>query len=64
LSAGAVNATEAEAFNGLAVPIVGAPGTVAETVAVEAEVADVEPAVFVAVTAQLIVLPTSAVTKV
>jgi hypothetical protein len=64
LSAGGVNGTLAVVFPGVAVPIVGAPGTVAAIVAVAAEVAGVEPIVFVAVTTQVIVLPASAETSV
>jgi hypothetical protein len=48
----------------VAVPIVGAPGTVAATVDVELEFALAEPATLVAVTTQRIVLPTSAATNV
>jgi hypothetical protein len=46
-----------------AVPIVGAPGTVAATVAVLLEFAEAEPTAFVAVTTQRTVLPTSAATN-
>jgi hypothetical protein len=44
----------------VAVPIVGAPGTTATTVAVELEFAETEATTLVAVTTQRIVLPTSA----
>jgi hypothetical protein len=48
----------------VAVPIVGAPGTVAATEAVELELAEEEPIAFVPVTTQRIVLPASAATSV
>ena len=47
----------------VAVPIVGAPGPVAATDAVLFEFAEAEPAEFVAVTTQRIVLPASAATS-
>jgi hypothetical protein len=47
----------------VAVPIVGAPGAIAATEAVEFELAEVEPVAFVAVTTQRIVLPPSASTS-
>jgi hypothetical protein len=47
----------------VAVPIVGAPGTVAATAAVLFELALTAPDAFVAVTTQRIVFPTSAATK-
>ena len=63
--AGAVNATEIEVEEILvAVPIVGAPGTVAAIDAVVLLFADVELIEFVAVTVQVIVFPASAATKV
>jgi hypothetical protein len=65
LLAGAVYATVAVVDPvAVAVPIVGAPGTVAATEAVEFEFALEDPATFVAVTTQRIVLPTSAATSV
>jgi hypothetical protein len=47
----------------VAVPIVGAPGTAAETAAVEFEFALTADTALVAVTTQRIVLPTSAATR-
>ena len=47
----------------VAVPIVGAPGTVAATAAVLLELALVEPTVLVAVTTQRMVFPASALTS-
>jgi hypothetical protein len=62
--AGAVYATVAVVDPvAVAVPIVGAPGTVAATVAVEFEFALATPTALVAVTTQRIVLPTSAATN-
>ena len=64
LLAGAVYATVAVLDPvAVAVPIVGAPGTVAATVAVLFELAEAEPTELVAVTTQRIVLPTSASTR-
>jgi hypothetical protein len=64
LLAGAVNATVAVVEPVcVAVPIVGAPGTVAATVAVLFEFALTIPTALVAVTTQRIVFPTSAATR-
>jgi hypothetical protein len=64
LLAGAVNATVAVVEPvAVAVPIVGAPGTVAATEAVEFELADTAATEFVAVTTHRIVLPASAATN-
>jgi len=60
-----VNATVAEEqLTVVAVPIVGAPGAIAATEAVEFELALTADIAFVAVTTQRIVLPTSAATRV
>jgi hypothetical protein len=65
LLAGAVKATVAVVCPVLvAVPIVGAPGTVAAIDAVVLLFADVELIEFVAVTVQVMVFPASAATKV
>jgi hypothetical protein len=65
LLAGAVNATVAVVEPvAVAVPIVGAPGTVAATEAVEFEFALTADTALVAVTTQRIVLPASATTSV
>jgi hypothetical protein len=62
--AGAVYATVAvDTPVAVAVPIVGAPGTAAETDAVEFEFALTADTALVAVTTQRIVLPTSAATR-
>jgi hypothetical protein len=62
--AGAVYVTvAAEDVVAVAVPIVGAPGTEAATVAVEFEFALTADTALVAVTTQRIVLPTSAATS-
>jgi hypothetical protein len=64
LLAGAVYATVAVVDPvAVAVPIVGAPGTVAATEAVEFEFADTAPTELVAVTTQRMVLPASAATR-
>ena len=66
LLAGAVYDTVAvEEPVAVAVPIVGAPGTAAATVAVEFEFAETPPGAteLVAVTTQRIVFPTSAATR-
>jgi hypothetical protein len=64
LLAGAVYATVAVVVPvAVAVPIVGAPGTEAATVAVEFELALATPTALVAVTTQRTVLPTSAATR-
>jgi hypothetical protein len=64
LLAGAVYATVAvDDPVAVAVPIVGAPGTTAATVAVEFEFALTAAIELVAVTTQRIVLPTSAATR-
>jgi hypothetical protein len=64
LLAGAVNATVAVVDPvAVAVPIVGAPGTVAATAEVAFEFALTAPSGFVAVTTQRIVLPASALTN-
>jgi hypothetical protein len=53
LLAGAVNVTMAEAFPAVAVPIVGAPGTVEGVTEFEAELAGPGPLAFVAVTVKV-----------
>jgi hypothetical protein len=64
LLAGAVYETVADEYvTAVAVPIVGAPGTVAATAAVALEFALVEPTVFVPVTTQRIAFPASAATS-
>ena len=64
LLAGAVNETVADvAPVDVAVPIVGAPGTVAATEAVELEFALTADIAFVAVTTQRIVFPASPATN-
>jgi hypothetical protein len=64
LLAGAVYETVAAvAVVAVAVPIVGAPGTIAVTAAVLFEFALAEPIAFVAVTTQRIALPASALTN-
>ena len=64
LLAGAVYTTVAVLeLVAVAVPIVGAPGTAAETVAVELEFAETADTALVAVTTQRTVLPTSAATN-
>jgi hypothetical protein len=64
LLAGAVNATVAVVEPvAVAVPIVGAPGTVAATEAVEFEFADTAATELVAVTTHRIVFPASALTS-
>jgi hypothetical protein len=65
LLAGAVNVTFAlTSLIVVAVPIVGAPGTVATTLAVALEIAELDPSPLVPVTTHLIGFPTSAATKV
>ena len=54
---GAVNVTEADVFPRVAVPIVGAPGTVAGMKLFDAADAAPVPTAFVAVTVQVYVLP-------
>jgi hypothetical protein len=61
--AGAVNVIDAVVPDTVAVPIVGAPGTAAATVAVVFEFAGTLLIAFVAVTTQYIVLPTSPATN-
>jgi hypothetical protein len=51
--AGAVNATEAEAFPRVAVPMVGAPGTVAGVTEFDAAEAVLVPIALVAVTVKV-----------
>jgi hypothetical protein len=55
--AGAVNATDACAFPGVAVPIVGTPGTVAGVTEFDAAEAVLVPAVFVAFTVKVYAVP-------
>ena len=53
LLAGVVNATEPEPFPRVAVPIVGAPGTVAGTKLFDSADGALEPCAFCAVTVQV-----------
>ena len=55
--AGAVNATETDAFPAVAVPIVGAPGTVAGVTLFEAAEAALFPLAFVAITVHVTAVP-------
>jgi hypothetical protein len=57
LLAGAVNATEAWAFPFVAVPIVGAPGTVEGVTEFEAALGKLLPVAFVAITVKVYAVP-------
>jgi hypothetical protein len=58
LSEGAEKVTDAEFAPAVAVPMVGARGTLATTALVLFDIAGVEPLAFVAVTTQVITVPT------